>query len=83
MFPVLDPAKLQDEQYKKFDIYVDYVRKPDTAPIPSGGTPGSMSKYFLNEKVLFRSNLNLRGYVRKCTLFVIDLSFALYCVRFV
>ncbi|CAB1105069.1 unnamed protein product [Ectocarpus sp. CCAP 1310/34] len=57
LFPVLDPAKLRREQYKEFGPYIDYVKKPKTAPLPSSENKGTMSNYFLNENVLFRSYL--------------------------
>ena len=63
VFPVLDPAKLQTEQYKEFGPYIDYVRKPETSKLPPGESKSSMTKYFLNDKILFRSYLP--GYLRK------------------
>ena len=63
LFPVLDHAKLREEQDKEYRSYIDYVKEPATAALPSGESKSSMSKYFLNEAVLFRSYLP--GYLRK------------------
>ena len=44
VFPVLDSAKLQEEQHKEFKPYLDYVQEPDTAALAPGESKGSMSK---------------------------------------
>ena len=53
LFPLLDPAKLL--QSAEFGPYIDYLNAPTAVTVPDGETMSSMSHYFFNENVLFRS----------------------------
>ena len=63
LFPLFDPEKLLEEQCAEFGPYIEYVKAPVTVPVPDGETKNSMSQYFFNEEILFRSYLP--GYLRK------------------
>ena len=63
LFPLLDPEKLLEEQRAELGPYIKYVKAPVTVPVPDGETKNSMSHYFLNQEIIFRSYLP--GYLRK------------------
>ena len=62
-FPLLDPKKIREEQRAEFGPYIEYVKTLVTISVPDVETKNSISHYFLNEKILFRSHLP--GYLRK------------------
>ena len=57
LFPLLDPAKLLEEQSAEFGPYIEYLKAPTTVTVPDGETKSNMSHYFLNGNVSFRSYL--------------------------
>ena len=67
VFPTVDPAKLVDLQKEEFCPYFEYLRAPTSAPLPNGDSKYTMSYFFLNEGLLFRSYLP--GHLRKRSTF--------------
>ena len=61
VFPTVDPAKLVDVQKQEFCPYFVYLRAPISAPLPNGEYKYTMSYFFLNEGLLFRSYLPGHG----------------------
>ena len=57
VFPTVDPAKLVDLQKEEFCPYFEYLRAPISAPLPNGKSKYTMSCFFSNEVLLFRSYL--------------------------
>ncbi len=57
VFPVVDPAKLIDQQRADFQPYFDYLDNPDANPVPRHQSKSSMSKFFVHEGMLCRSYL--------------------------
>ena len=55
VFPTVDPAKHVDLQKEEFCPRIEYLRAPTSAPLPNGESKSSMSYFFLNEGLLFRS----------------------------
>ena len=66
VFPTVDPVKLVDLQ-EEICPHIEYLRAPTSAPLPNGESKYSMSYFFLNEGLLFRSYL--RGHLRKRSTF--------------
>ena len=67
VFPTVDPAQLVDLQKEEFCRYFEYLRAPISAPLPNGESKNTMSYFFLNEGLLFRSYLP--GHLRKRSTF--------------
>ena len=67
VFPTVDPTKLVDLQKEEFCLYLEYLRAPISAPLPNGETKYTMSYFFFNEGLLFRSYLP--GHLRKRSTF--------------
>ena len=57
VFPVIDAAKLLDHQKQEFCQYFDYLANPDKARVPHHQSKSSMSKFFIHEGLLCRSNV--------------------------
>ena len=57
VFSTVDPAKLVDLQREEFCPYFEYLRAPISAPLHNGESKYTMSYFFLNEGLLFRSYL--------------------------
>ena len=51
MFPLVDPAKLQEERRAEFGPYNEHLTAPATVAVPDGENKSSMSHCFLNENV--------------------------------
>ena len=66
VFPTVDPAKLADLLKEEFCQYFEYLRAPESAPLPAKESKYTMS-HFLNEGLLFPSYLP--GHVRKRSTF--------------
>ena len=57
VFPTVDAAKLVDLQNEEICPHFEYLRAPISAPLPNGQSKYTMSYFFLNEGLLFRSYL--------------------------
>ena len=55
IFLTVDPAKLVDLRNQEFCPYFEYLRAPISAPVPDEGSKYTMSYFFFNEGLLFRS----------------------------
>ena len=66
-FPTVGPAKLVDLQKQEFCPYFEYLRVPISAPLSNGESNYTMSYFFLDEGLLFRSYLP--GHLRKRSTF--------------
>ena len=67
VFPTVDPAKLVDLQKEEIYPHFEYLRAPISAPLPNGQSKYTMSYFFLNEGLLFRSYLP--GHIKKRSTF--------------
>ena len=67
VFLTVDPVKLVDLQEEEFCQYFEYLRAPTSAPLTRGESKYTMSYFFLNEGLLFRSYLP--GHLRKRSTF--------------
>ena len=55
VFPVVDPSKLLASQTEEFGQYFDFLKLPETAPVPVQQTKHSMRHFYLREDIRFRS----------------------------
>ena len=55
VFPTVDPAKLVDLHKEEFYSYFGYLRESTSAPLRNGESKYTMSYFFFNEGLLFRS----------------------------
>lgn len=63
VFPTIDVPRLLEAQTDEFGPYFDYLKLPKSAPVPSKQSEHTMSHFFLQEELLYRSYLP--GHLRR------------------